>query len=135
MTATNPHINTPELEISTQGVGQSAALDTPVQRLRRFVEWAQGAGLCKNESHFERMCGLSKRYIYNNVVTGRGNIGTEMLGRIIKAFPQLNLAWICTGEGPMLMREEDGLNADYKMAYEGAMMQIEALNRIIQRYK
>lgn len=64
--------------------------------------------------------------------TGKGNIGTEMLGRIIKAFPQLNLAWICTCEGAMTMQGGD-LNADYKMACEGAMLQMEALNRIIKQ--
>lgn len=106
---------------------------TPIQRLREFVKWAQSQGLCKSEYDFERICSLSPKYISNNANSGKGNIGTEMLGRIVKAFPQLNLAWICTGEGAMLMREEDGANADYKQAYEAAMLQIEALNRIIKQ--
>lgn len=71
--------------------------------------------------------------ITNNMHTGKGNIGNEMLGRIIKAFPQLNLAWICTGEGAMTTQGGGNLNADYKQAYEAAMMQIEALNRIIKQ--
>lgn len=107
---------------------------TPILRLREFVRWAQMQGLCKSEYDFERQCGLSTKYISNNANSGKGNIGTEMLGRIVKAFPQLNLAWICTGDGPMLMQGEDNaLNADYKQAYEAAMMQIEALNRIIKQ--
>lgn len=107
---------------------------TPIQRLREFVKWAQSEGLCKNEYDFERRCGLSAKYISNNANSGKGNIGTEMLGRIVKAFPQLNLAWICTGEGAMLMQGGDNaLNADYKQAYEAAMLQIEALNRIIKQ--
>lgn len=56
-----------------------------------------------------------------------------MLGRVVKAFPQVNLAWLCTGEGPMLSQGGGTLNADYKQAYEGAMMQVEALNRIIKQ--
>lgn len=106
---------------------------TPIQRLREFVKWAQGQGFCKSEYDFERICSLSPKYISNNMHTGKGNIGTEMLGRIIKAFPQLNLAWICTGEGAMTMQGGGDLNADYKLAYEGAMLQIEALNRIIKQ--
>lgn len=107
---------------------------TPILRLRDFVKWAQSQGLCKSEYDFERQCSLSAKYISNNANTGKGNIGTEMLGRIVKAFPQLNLAWICTGEGAMLMQGGDNaLNADYKQAYEGAMMQVEALNRIIRQ--
>ena len=91
--------------------------------------------MCKNEYDFERQCSLSAKYISNNANSSKGNIGTEMLGRVVKAFPQLNLAWICTGEGAMLMQSngDNTLNADYKQAYEAAMVQIEALNRIIQQ--
>ena len=109
-------------------------VQTPILRLREFVRWAQSQGLCKSEYDFERQCSLSAKYISNNANSGKGNIGTEMLGRIVKAFPQLNLAWICTGEDAMLMQGGDNaLNADYKQAYEAAMMQIEALNRIIKQ--
>lgn len=109
---------------------------TPIQRLREFVKWAKCHKFCKSEHEFERQCGLSPKYITNNSTTGKGNIGTEMLGRIIRVYPQLNLVWICTGEGGMIVGgEESLLNADYKRAYEGAMIQIEALNRIIRQLK
>lgn len=98
------------------------------------MQWVQSQGLCRNEHDFERKCSLSAKYISNNMHTGKGNIGTEMLGRIVRVFPQLNLAWLCTGDGAMLTTgENDTLNADYKQAYEGAMMQVEALNRIIKQ--
>lgn len=107
---------------------------TPILRLREFVRWAQSEGLCDNERDFERRCCLSAKYVVNNAQNGKGNIGSEMLGRIIKVYPQLNLAWICTGEGPMIMQGGDNaLNADYKQAYEAAMLQVEALNRIIKQ--
>ena len=111
---------------------ESPARTTPIMRLRQFVRWLQSEGQCSSEFDFERKCGLSSRYITNNSHSGKGNLGTEMLGRIIRAFPQLNLAWICTGEGPMLLSASSDTNADYKQAYEGAMMQIEALNRILR---
>ena len=106
---------------------------TPILRLREFVKWAQMQGMCKSEHDFERKCSLSPKYISNNMHTGKGNIGTEMLGRIIRVFPQLNLAWLCTGDGGMLLSEPKPVNVDYKQAYEAAMMQIEALNRIIHK--
>lgn len=114
-------------------VSDNRIIQTPIQRLRDFVKWAQSQGLCRSEYDFERICCLSPKYISNNANSGKGNIGTEMLGRIIKAFPQLNLTWLCTGDGPMLLQGGEGLNVDYKQAYEGAMMQIEALNRIIKQ--
>ncbi|MBD5302286.1 MAG: hypothetical protein HDS16_04725 [Bacteroides sp.] len=101
-------------------------------RLREFVNWAKLQGLCKSEYDFERQCSLSPKYITNNAHSGKGNIGTEMLGRIIRVFPQLNLAWLCTGDGAMLNEGARNANADYKQAYEAAQKQIEALNRIIQ---
>lgn len=106
--------------------------DTPIRRLREFVNWAQLKGFCKSEYDFERQCNLSPKYIANNTHTGKGNIGTQILGRIIRVFPQLNLVWLCTGDGPMLNQGENNHNADYKQAYEGAQMQIEALNRILR---
>lgn len=110
---------------------QTDSPSTPILRLREFVKWAQSQGFCKSECDFERQCNLSPKYIANNSNSGKGNIGTEMLGRIVKTYPQLNLVWICTGEGPMLV-QKGNVNFDYKQAYEGAMMQIEALNRIIK---
>lgn len=134
-----PHENLRGKEYFTQSIEAATKRHSPnrapIQRLRDFVKWAQSQGLCKSEYDFERMCSLSAKYISNNTHTGKGNIGTEMLGRIVRVFPQLNLAWICTGDGPMLLQEgaESAHNADYKQAYEGAMMQVEALNRIIKQ--
>lgn len=103
---------------------------TPILRLREFVAWAKSKGLCKSENNFEKQCGLSPKYIANNCSNSKGNLGTEMLGRIIREYPMLNLAWLCTGDGLMTLSGND-TNKDYKQAYEGAMMQVEALNRII----
>lgn len=132
-----PHANIRGKEYYAQAIEEAVQrqnpVQTPIQRLREFARWTQTQGFCKSEFDFERQCNLSIKYISNNAAHCKGNIGTEVLSRIIKVFPQLNLAWICTGDGPMLIRDEDGLNADYKQAYEGAMLQIEALNRIINQ--
>lgn len=133
-----PHANIRGKEYYAQAIEEAKERmnpnQTPIQRLRAFVQWAQSQALCKSEYDFERKCSLSAKYISNNMHTGKGNIGTEMLGRIVKVFPQLNLAWLCTGDGAMLNQGGDNaLNADYKQAYEGAMMQVEALNRIIRQ--
>ena len=103
---------------------------TPIERLRIFVKWARGRGLCKSENDFERQCTLNNKYIANNYSTSKGNLSTATLARITRTFPQLNLAWLCTGEGDMIMRTLEK-NTDYKAMYEAAMQQIEALSRII----
>lgn len=120
-------------EAITESIERQTLKQTPIQRLREFVAWAKSQRLCKSEYDFERQCGLSAKYITNNANTGKGNIGTEMLGRIVTAFPQLNLAWICTGNGSMTTQGGGDLNADYKQAYELAMQQINILNSIIKK--
>lgn len=140
-TSDKPHGNIRGAEYYAQAAEaanpRQLSQQTPIQRLREFVKWAQTQGLCKSEYDFERICRLSPKYISNNIHTGKGNIGTEMLGRIISVFPQLNLAWICTGNGLMLTftDSDDISNMDYKQAYESAMMQIEALNKIIKKFQ
>lgn len=106
--------------------------ETAMMRLRKFVDWLRREGMCRSEFDFERQCRLTPRYISNNTSNAKGNIGSEMLGRIVRVFPQLNLAWICTGEGAMLNQGGGEFNADYRQAYEAAMIQIEALNRILK---
>ncbi len=108
---------------------------TPIDRLREFVRWTREQGMSKGEGDFERQCSLSPNYISNNKNSGRGDIGTKILGRITRVFPQLNLRWLCIGEGHMLNAVgEIDLNEDYRQAYEGAMMQIDALNRLLRQY-
>ena len=121
---------------------------TPIQRLREFVAWAKGNNMCESERDFERQCELSPKYLANNSFNGKGNLGTEILGRIVLKYPMLNLAWLCTGDGSMINGDDIDyehicseaieraiskykINKDYKKAYESAMMQVEALNRII----
>ena len=49
-------------------------------------------------------------------------------------FPELNVKWLCTGKGNMIETDIDA-NVNYKAAYEGSMMQIEALHKIIEENK
>lgn len=105
---------------------------TPLSRLREFIGWAMKQGMCSTLFDFEKQCGLSHRYISNSTANGKGNVGAELLGRIVRQYPMLNLVWVCNGDGEMLNDVDASINADYKKAYEGAMMQVEVLRRIIE---
>ena len=111
---------------------KEAAIQTPILRLRQFVAWAKNEGLCKSERDFERQCGLANRYVANCSRSGRGDMGTDVLTRIIRRYPSLNLAWLCTGEGPTLITKTE-TNTDYRDAYLAAMSHIEALNKLIHK--
>jgi hypothetical protein len=47
---------------------------------------------------FEKTAGISNGYINNN----KGSIGSTILSKISKAFPDLNIDWISTGNGEMI---------------------------------
>ncbi len=96
MAVSKPHKNIRGKEYYAQAVEESKQRDNPVQtpvfRLRLFARRMQSEGFCKSEAEFERQCNLSRYYIKRNMLNNKGNIGTEMLLRIIRVYPQLNLA-------------------------------------------
>lgn len=55
------------------------------------------------DSQFEKACGLSNKYVANTATKGRpGTMGTDIISRIHSKYPELNITWLCTGDGDML---------------------------------
>ena len=50
---------------------------------------------------FERKCEVSNGYL-NSRKTGTRGIGSEILEKIYKNYPDLNLIWLITGDGEMI---------------------------------
>jgi transcriptional regulator with XRE-family HTH domain len=68
-----------------------------IDRLERFWE-------SKNFKlrQFEKICGIANGYL-GKQLKGRGSVGTDILQRIHDQFPELNLFWVITGKGTMLI--------------------------------
>lgn len=64
------------------------------ERLISFIEYK---GLSKNK--FEQVCGFSKRYVSNISVS----LQPDKIERISLNFPDLNIGWLLTGEGEMII--------------------------------
>lgn len=64
------------------------------ERLISFIEYK---GLSKNK--FEQICGFSKRYVSNISVS----LQPDKIERISLNFPDLNIGWLLTGEGEMII--------------------------------
>ena len=81
-----------------------------IDRLKIFAQYAkEELKMVKGVSSFEAYCGLSNNYI-NNMARGgkgKGNISSDIIARVSKAFPMLNLRWLCTGKGEMIERIPD----------------------------
>lgn len=106
--------------------------NTPILRLREFVQWAQSNGLCSSFCDFERQCGLSNGYIAKSSLCQKGEISTSILTRIIKVYPMLNLAWLCTGEGGMFAEET---RTDYYKAYREKCRELKIAKRKLEEIK
>lgn len=65
----------------------------------RMLDFIERMNLTKKE--FELASGLSNGYLNNC----KGNVGAAKLEGILTAYPQLNRAWLLTGEGEMLVAD------------------------------
>nr|DAQ10194.1 MAG TPA: helix-turn-helix domain protein [Caudoviricetes sp.] len=73
------------------------------ERLKQFIDFIN-----VSISAFEKSIGMSNasfRKIYNN----NGAIGSDKLERILNTYPQLNPSWLLTGEGSMILGEENAV--------------------------
>lgn len=62
----------------------------------RLLQYLEHIGVA--QSAFEKRVGISNGYV-NNL---KGSIGSTIIGKISKAYPDLSTMWLLTGEGSML---------------------------------
>jgi WD40 repeat protein len=68
----------------------------PIERIALFIHFK------KITPHaFEQKNGLSNGY-FSKQLKHLGSVGSDILIRIYKAYPELDILWILTGEGQML---------------------------------
>ena len=106
---------------------------TPIARLAMFARWAKQAKMCKSYSDFERMCGLSPQYL-NNVRfnTIRGNCTADIINKVYKVFPMLNIVWVVTGKGSMFT---EAPQQGYREAYEELSKELAKIKKIVNEIK
>ena len=67
----------------------------------RLVKFLKYKGL--SQKKFEETVGLANGYV-NNI---RRSVTSEKLQQIVRCFPDLNKAWLLTGEGEMIRQENE----------------------------
>jgi hypothetical protein len=75
-----------------------------IDRLYRFMERKK-----LNPFNLERSCGLSNGYIASQLKS-KGSIGSEILEKISHEYPELNLVWLITGKGKMVLPLQNKYN-------------------------
>lgn len=71
-----------------------------IDRLMQFIKYS---GLSARK--FDLSIGASNGYTLR-MSKNRASIGSDVLENILKAYPDLNVVWLLTGEGPMLKSQE-----------------------------
>ena len=77
-----------------------------IDRLMQFIKYA---GLSARQ--FDISIGASNGYTLR-MSKNRASIGSDVIETILRTYPDLNVVWLLTGEGPMLksQREEEILD-------------------------
>jgi hypothetical protein len=79
-----------------------------IDRLMQFIKYS---GLSARQ--FDLSIGASNGYTLR-MSKNRASIGSDVIENILKTYPDLNVVWLLTGEGPMLksQQEEEILDFD-----------------------
>ena len=57
-------------------------------------------------SLFEQTCNISNGYL-NKQFKGKGTIGSDIVEKIHMSFPELNMNWVLTGKGGMIVKTDN----------------------------
>ena len=78
-----------------------------IDRLMQFIKYA---GLSARQ--FDLSIGAGNGYTLR-MQKNSASIGSDVIETILKAYPQLNVVWLITGEGEMLKENEDELTLNF----------------------
>ena len=82
-----------------------------VSRLKLFME---SSGI--SNSQFADTCDIPRPTL-SQLLNGRNKkVSDEVIGKIHRAYPSLNVLWLMFGDGEMLLNSSDSLNGSDKMA-------------------
>lgn len=92
-----------------------------IDRLMQFIKYA---GLSARK--FDMSIGASNGYTLR-MSKNRASIGSDVIENIIQAYPDLNVVWLLTGEGPMLKTYRNQDLAEFDNLPQGKRKEIERI--------
>jgi hypothetical protein len=81
-------------------------MSTAIERFVRFHNHLQLTEAYQGRAFLEERLEVSKGYI-TKTFSKKSAMGSDLLERIMRLFPQLNIVWLLTGEGDMILEEDD----------------------------
>lgn len=86
-----------------------------IDRLYKFASWCKEKKYVKTLNEFEVVCGLGTKYLSNTLQSPKGSVGAEVMEKVYRQFPTINLTWVVTGDGEMIPADSErasGLKAE-----------------------
>lgn len=90
-------------------------MSTAIERFVRFHKHLQLTEMYPGRNALEEKLGVSNGYI-TKAFSKKSAMGSDLLERIMKLFPQLNIVWLLTGDGDMILTEGNDMavTKDYR---------------------
>jgi hypothetical protein len=92
----------------------------------RFLRFIKEKGI--GQTKCEEICGLSRGY-FSKI---KDNFGTDVLNKIIIAFPDINALWLITGNGNMFSTQEKEEEKNESVSMREVFDQISKLTNTIE---
>jgi len=101
-----------------------------IERLVKYIEYKD---LSLNK--FSLSIGVSNSYLHK-MIKNKASIGSDIIENILRIYPELNPAWLLTGEGDMLRRPgEKGENGEAARRVEKLEAENEELKAQVEMLK
>ena len=81
-------------------------MSTAIEWFVRFHKPLQLTEAYQGRAFLEERLEVSKGYI-TKTFSKKSAMGSDLFERIMRLFPQLNIVWLLTGEGDMILEEDD----------------------------
>lgn len=92
-----------------------------IDRLYKYLEHKSTTAYA-----FEKTCGIANGYLKKQY-NGKGSVGSDILDKIHKHYPDLNTLWLLTGEGEMLSWNEEDQVTEQEKKYQNVKDEMIAL--------
>ena len=96
-------------------------MSTAIERFVRFHKHLQLTEMYPGRHALAEKIGVSSGYI-TKAFSKKSAMGSDLLERIMRLFPQLNIVWLLTGEGDMILEEDD--YAPYRISIQNELSQL-----------
>ncbi|ROS79406.1 hypothetical protein EEL34_15510 [Muribaculaceae bacterium Isolate-039 (Harlan)] len=81
-----------------------------IGRYKFFLQYLVGIGFAPDQKGIGQMIGYNNPSAFSQVINGKKQMPKDFTAKLKRLYPDLNEAWLESGEGKMLLTENGGQN-------------------------